>query len=257
MVATLMPDARPQEKLAGVYDDEFFDVIDRTAVASARVIVPIVKELVATRSVVDVGCGRGAWLKVFLEQGTEVVKGYDGAYVDHRSLLIEPEAFVTADLSQPLADLGEYDLAVCLEVGEHLPRRMARPLVEALCGAAPAVLFSAAIPGQGGTHHINEQWPDYWRALFRSFGYVQLDPVRRRILGSPDVAFWYKQNVFLFVREAIVAADERLNEERQIAQASEVEIIARYRLTPMCSVRGLAGELVRAIIRSIRGRIGL
>jgi len=158
----------PQQ--TGPYDSRFFDLIDRESLASAAAIVPIVCGLLSIRTVVDIGCGRGAWLRVFKDQGVDTIAGYDGAYVDHAKLLIPRDAFTPTDLSAPLQMTGRYDLAVCLEVGEHLPRRRAQPLVQKLCDLAPAVLFSAAIPGQGGTYHINEQWPFYWERFLQSAG---------------------------------------------------------------------------------------
>lgn len=63
------------------------------------------------------------------------------------------------------------------------------------------VLFSAAIPGQGGENHINEQWPEFWSGLFNERGYVGLDFVRRRIWNDRRIPYWYKQNILLYVKE--------------------------------------------------------
>src|SRR5688572_21793249 len=152
--ATIDLPLRP-EPTATVYDEHFFKVVDREGLASARVIVPLVRDLTNCDSVVDVGCGHGAWLKVFQDHGASQVVGCDGAYVDPTQLLIPGNCFRQVDLSRPFNIAGRFDLAVCLEVAEHLPSSMACPLVSALCQAAPIVLFSAAVPGQGGIHHIN------------------------------------------------------------------------------------------------------
>src|SRR5262245_11052980 len=129
-------------------------------------------------SVVDVGCGRGAWLRAFRENGVEVIAGMDGDHIATSKLLIEPLSFRCVDLTKPLRSTEKYDLAVCLEVVEHLPSTAGRSLIASLTSVAPLVLFSAAIPGQRGTGHINEQWPPYWQSIFAGHGYVRLDPIR-------------------------------------------------------------------------------
>jgi hypothetical protein len=116
------------------------------------------------------------------------------------------------DLRQPFKLERQFDLTVCLEVAEHLPSKSAEGLVESLVALAPAVLFSAAIPKQGGTGHVNEQWPDYWRELFRRYGYERSDVIRKAIWNKPGVKFWYRQNIFLFAKEGLIEANPLLRE---------------------------------------------
>ena len=129
------------------YDGTFFDAMEAGALSSAAAVLPIVLELIAPRSIVDVGCGRGAWLRVAAELGVPQVAGIDGEYVDRRNLLIPAEQFRAEDLRSPFQTGNCYDLALCLEVAEHLPKSAAGPLVAAPVSAAPVVLFSAAIRG--------------------------------------------------------------------------------------------------------------
>ena len=88
---------------------------------------------------------------------------------------------------------------MCLETAEHLPADAARDLVAALSRTADVVLFSAALPGQGGTHHVNERPLTYWAALWHDVGFVPLDVVRPG-LQNASLDVWYGQNVILFVR---------------------------------------------------------
>src|SRR6185436_3241542 len=106
-----------------------------------------------------------------------------------------------------------FDLVVCLEVAEHLPSEHAKPFVESLVRLAPAVLFSAAIPGQGGTHHINERWQDYWAALFNSYDYVPIDCIRRVVWQTRDVSWWYSQNCLLYCDRGLVSSNDALAAE--------------------------------------------
>jgi hypothetical protein len=186
---------RPQD----VYDKAFFDGHYAGALESARVVTPLVRDFIHPRSVVDVGCGRGAWLRAFREIGVEFIQGLDGDYVDRDTLLIPVESFVSTDLAELTKMPDNYDLAVCLEVLEHLSAQSGSNIVAALTEAAPTVLFSAAVPGQGGANHVNEQWPEYWRQLFEAHGYRMLDPIRPRVREDKRVAWWYRQNLVLFV----------------------------------------------------------
>ena len=238
-----------------VYDANFFKEIDRDGLASARVIVPLVRELVDCDSVVDVGCGHGAWLRVFLEQGTSKAVGYDGGYVDKSQLLIPRECFREVDLSRPFNIAERCHLAVCLEVAEHLPPSMAAPLVAALCQAAPAVLFSAALPGQGGTQHLNEQWPRYWESLFRKHGYARIDAIRPAVWREPAVAWWYKQNAFLFIREKELMELESLRSEHGMKHGPTLHLIAEDVLEHHVSLRVILRKLPAALWKAIIRRV--
>ena len=165
---------------------------------SASVIVPILLSYVHPRSVADVGCGLGTWLKAFQDAGIADVMGYDGDYVDRAALLIEPSCFCPTDLREERRLERHFDLAISLEVAEHLPAQCARSFVHRLASAAPAVLFGAAIPGQGGTNHVNEQWQDYWRDLFFSEDFHPVDVIRPAVWGRPEVEIWYQQNTILY-----------------------------------------------------------
>lgn len=164
----------------------------------------MVLELFPTHSVVDIGCGVGSWLCVFAECGVAEIAGYDGSYVDRALLMIPPAQFNPIDLRHEFALPRRFDLAVSLEVAEHLPDTCAREFVRMLTSAARVVLFSAAIPGQGGIDHMNEQWQDYWRGLFASWDYHPVDCIRPVIRGHEDVEFWYQQNIIIYCSPEIL-----------------------------------------------------
>lgn len=185
-----------------LYGDAFFDLHEEGARASARAVIPHVFRFVQAASVVDVGCGVGQWLVEFKAAGVRDYLGVDGDYVNRQRLLIEPERFLPRDLSQPLAIDRRFDLAISLEVAEHLPESSAAAFVASLVQLAPVVLFSAAIPYQWGDGHVNEQWPEYWREKFRERGYVVVDCLRRRLWDHDSVKQWYCQNMLFFVDRA-------------------------------------------------------
>jgi SAM-dependent methyltransferase len=181
------------------YSPHFFEVREAGSARSARRILPTVLAMTRADSVVDVGCGIGTWAAAASESGASDVIGVDGPWVDPASLLIPRAAFVAHDLGTPL-DLGRcFDLALCLEVAEHLDARAAGTLLASLARHAPAVLFSAAIPYQGGRHHVNERWQSHWIARFEELGFGLHDVIRPAVWTDPDVEPWYAQNALLFV----------------------------------------------------------
>jgi SAM-dependent methyltransferase len=195
------------------YSKRFFEHQAAEVRRSAEEIVPIVLELVRPASVIDIGCGLGTWLSVLMEHGITDVYGIDGPYIDPDRLEIPTNKFEVFDLRNQLRLDRRFDLALCLEVGEHLPAGAATTLVDSLVALAPVVLFSAAIPYQGGLHHQNEQWPDYWAELFATHSYVPIDCIRPRIWSRPEVAFYYSQNMIMFARREQVALHEPLSNE--------------------------------------------
>lgn len=179
-----------------MYDRSFFDTIRAGIVESAEALVPALYEIVRPLSVIDVGCGEGWWADTFARMYGCSVIGVDGP--DTSSIL--GDRFVPHDLTTPLPDFGRtFDLAVCLEVAEHLPPQRADSFVADLCQSAPIIAFSAAIPGQGGTGHLNEQWPGYWAERFRANGYDVTGALRLMIWNDDRIENWYRQNLLLAV----------------------------------------------------------
>ncbi len=208
------------------YADDFFAYQQVGALASARAIVPVVQQALGARSVLDLGCGAGAWVSAWLEAGLRDVTGVDGDYVDRERLMFDPISFRAADLSQPVRLGRLYSLAQCLEVAEHLDPDAAATLVDNLVAHAPIVLFSAAPPGQGGEHHVNERPYAYWRDLFEQRGYELFDYVRPRVAGLRQIECWYRYNTLLFVaREAVDALPPAVAATR-VAPGVEVPDVA-------------------------------
>ena len=215
------------------YDDIFYNYINEGAVASARKLLPaLIKALpVPVESVLDVGCGAGAWLSVWKSYDAEVT-GLDGDYVRADQLLIDPEEFVATDLRAGFALNRKFSLAQSLEVAEHLPESVANLFVESLCHHSDMVLFSAATPGQGGENHINEQTYSYWRDLFQQHGYAMYDPVRSSIAGNSTVKAWYRYNTFLYVN--------------QNSAAEVLDSLSRFRVDPATTPVDIAPLTYRA-----------
>lgn len=99
----------------------------------------------------------------------------------------------------------EFDLVVCLEVAEHLLKNNASSFIDYISSFAPIIFFSAAVPGQGGANHINEQWPEYWSKLFFDRGFQCLDIIRPLIWNNSQVEPWYSQNSFLYIKTSHIS----------------------------------------------------
>lgn len=182
------------------YDAEFYAGKNEGSYRSAKVVLPLVFAIVAPRDVVDLGCGSGTWLRAAHELGVLDYLGYDGPHVTQ--LYVPKDRFAAVDLCQPLQADRRFDLAISCEVAEHLPATSAATLIGTLTSLSDVVLFSAAIPGQGGVHHVNEQWPPYWQALFRARNYSAYDFIRPRIWDDDRVEVWYRQNTVLYVADS-------------------------------------------------------
>lgn len=187
--------------MSSPYSSRYYEGLKEDSAASARETVPLIRRLFPARSVVDVGCGSGTWTRAYADAGCDVL-GLDGDIVRPEQLLIPAENFRRANLAEPLRLDRRFDLVNCLEVAEHLPPARGESFVADLCRLGDVVIYSAAVPGQGGTHHVNEQWPSYWIPFFRAQGFAPLDCLRPQLWGNGRVAWWYVQNVFAFVREA-------------------------------------------------------
>lgn len=187
------------------YDSAFYSGQSSGSHRSAEIVAPIVNSIIAPRSVCDVGCGVGSWLSVWRDLGIDEICGIDGDYVDRSQLMIDASKFVCSDLRRPLSLKKTFDLALSLEVAEHLPPDRGSSFVAELTSIAPVVMFSAAIPGQGGTDHINEQWQDYWAELFRSHGFTAFDCIRPAVWNDARVERWYRQNIILYCRNDKIA----------------------------------------------------
>jgi SAM-dependent methyltransferase len=225
---------------------------ERLAVSSARsanLIVPIVLEAAAVTSVLDVGCGTGAWLKAFRDCGVEDVVGLDGDYVSRRDLHIPPDRFRAHDLAHPFSLGRRFDLAASVEVAEHLPQSCGRQFVRCLAEHADVILFSAAIPKQGGTGHINEQWQSYWAAIFADHGYRAIDVVRPRIWNVREVERYYRQNILIYANGAGLMRNPKLLPTATPLDVVHPEQYAAATPEPYFSgaVKSLPGLLVKAV----------
>jgi SAM-dependent methyltransferase len=239
---------------------------------SAEVVVPLLVDLLRPASVVDVGCGVGSWLVAFEAAGVDDVLGVDGPHLDVELLKIARDKFVAADLNRGLDLTRRFDLALCLEAAGYVVAEQADPLVETLTRAAPAVVFSSAVPLQDDPRvQVNQQWPDYWAERFAARGFVAVDCLRPVIWADSRISWWFRQNMVLYVDRSKLGAYDKLRDRLEASAGPPLALIhpehylalqaqARKSLTA-AALDALADGLRRAIpeplqdrLRKLRGR---
>jgi SAM-dependent methyltransferase len=243
--------------VADLYNRKFYEIQSVGSRRSAEAIVPLVMRLVGPRSVCDVGCGVGTWLSLFQQHGVETILGIDGQHITSDALQFPPENFVAHDLSLPLNLTRRFDLVLSLEVAEHLPEASAGEFIKSLTAMAPVVMFSAAVPGQGGTGHINERWQDYWAQLFAEQGYIAIDAIRPLTWLDQSVEWYYRQNTLLYCREADLS---RYPDLTSCGKARMISVLhPRYVQTFSVAKHSSLSEAVKAlpvlVMRAIRKRM--
>jgi SAM-dependent methyltransferase len=188
-----------------IYTRQFFDSQQVGSVSSASLVVPEILSLFPkSKSVVDVGCGVGAWLAEFSKNGVSDIVGYDGGDIASDQLRIPANCFQTVDLTNFRPPGRRFDIAVSLEVAEHLPESAADGFVRTLVSLSDIIVFSAAIPGQMGTDHINEQPLSYWREKFSTHSYSFYDCIRPVIWKNERIEWWYRQNTVVAITDKLL-----------------------------------------------------
>jgi SAM-dependent methyltransferase len=238
-----------------MYRNDWHQAHQRKTQRSAEIIADLMLNRFAIGSVLDIGCGHGDWLKAFADRGAPDIFGCDGPWTDVASLLIPRDRFKVQDFRQPLALDRRFDLVLSTEVGEHIEEQHARPFVRSIAAHGDLVLFGAAIPYQGGLHHVNEQWPSWWVGLFAAEGFRPFDAVRPLIWAERDVHFWYKQNALIYVREGRADLLERAEAAvRKAAMADQrLDIVHPDKFVELASYRSIAFKpLMRNFPRAAR-----
>lgn len=229
-----------------------------TLTSAERIVGELVNLFPDTSSVVDVGCGVGTFLSVFKEKGIKQVLGLDGPWVESELLQILSDEFQVLDLENPIQLNRKFDMAICFEVAEHISASKAINFVAYLCELSDVVIFSAAIPAQGGNGHVNEQWQSYWAQIFETFGMRTYDIVRPKIWDDESVLFWYRQNTLVFTRNKLVQEFDRITKNLNVVHPlcyeskipSKNNYLKNLLLALIPNVRTL--EAIRIVLKSAR-----
>ena len=165
----------------------------------ARELGKVLVSMYAPKSVIDIGCNRGIYLEGFQSAGCEVL-GIDS---DEQALSKAKVPTIRLDITNGL-NPKKYDLALCLEVLEHIEEAKSDKVISNICKGADTVVFSAALPGQGGDGHINCQQKAHWIEKFKANGYSQdieeTNFIIRDMKSKPGTMGWLLNNVMVFRR---------------------------------------------------------
>ena len=232
------------------YDAAFFDYVNTTARTAAELIVPKLNAELRPASVLDVGCGQGAWLAVWRTQGARDVFGVDGDYVDRKRLQVPENCFRALDLGGGFDLQRHFDFVQCLEVAEHVPAANSGRLLDSLVRHGRIILFSAAPPGQGGHDHVNEKSYEYWRREFSRRQYRAVDFLRPQIRDDQRIAAWYRYNPMLYVHPESLPQLSQALQASLIPEGTAVADLAplRYRIRKQI-VRRLPVSVMTSIAR--------
>ena len=245
------------------YDAAFYSDVAEGSARSARAILPLVLAVHHPTSVVDIGCGQGDWLAVAEELGLKELVGLDGAWVDRTALRSARIDFRATDLAATFALERRFDLCISVEVAEHLSAARADGFIAALCAASDVVLFSAAVPLQGGTDHVHEARASAWVYRFTDQGYDCFDLIRGALWDRVEVAWWYRQNSFVFVKRgskahAHYSVAPAPPPPRDLVHPDAFESKLSWAQSEIARLRGWVerptfGQALRALWRSIFG----
>src|SRR5687768_4625191 len=231
------------------YSGDFYSYIDAGSRRSARIVAELLLREMTIDSLLDIGAGHGAWAAEWLAAGVKDVVAVDGDYVRPDQLAIPSANFRAHDLATPLDLERKFDLVQTLEVAEHLPAQKAELFVDNLAAHGDVILFSAAVPHQGGEHHVNEQPPEYWRAKLKARGYDAFDFVRPALAGRDEVMPWYRFNTYLYAnaegqkRLSAKILATRVAEDRPLEIGGDIKWALRraaVRLIPTALVKPIA-----------------
>lgn len=182
-----------------IYSKKFYSENAKISYQSAKETVPLILKLFTPKSIVDVGCSSCMWLNCFQQYGIKNYLGIDYLDQNKLSLNINKKHFLEHDLKSPINLRRKFDLVMSLEVAEHLPANKASIFINSLVKLGPVIIFSAAVPNQTGTHHVNEQWPSYWAKLFFEHDYIPFDYFRNKIWKNEKIEWWYRQNLLAYI----------------------------------------------------------
>lgn len=225
---------------------------------SAQIILPDLLRLFEVQSTLEVGCGNAHWTRAAVSVGVGDYLAVDGPWNVQSDLVIEPSHYLALDLSRPLPLDRRFDMAICLEVAEHLEEKYSNTLIDSLVDSAEIVVFSAAMPLQGGYRHVNEQQASWWRAKFNDRGFQAFDLVRPKHWSDEAIHYWYRQNTFVYVRRANDRAMAAAEAEQRAVYAAPIlfDAVHPERYQQMASYRDIQGKrLARKLPVWIIGRL--
>ncbi len=204
-----------------VYDQSWHLRFGSESSAAAAKILAYVVDTFSPESLIDFGAGAGHWVKIAVNLGIKDCTAVDGPWTDPSLIVIDKSLFHYHDLSRPICFHRRYDLALSLEAAQYLDEDGCINLINTLVQHADTILFSSAVPYQGG-NNVTERWQSHWAQLFEDRGYQPVDLIRPRFWNDSEIPYYYRQNTILYVKE-IGSELERL--ESQLASGKKAWVL--------------------------------
>lgn len=201
--------------LAEIYDSAFFAEWGpghERYVRSAEIIAGVLQALYRPRRLVDLGAGCGVYGHFFSALGVETVS-IDG--VTPPSEHSYPMTLHVRDLTAPFEnEWGAFDLALCLEVAEHIPEELSDVFLDNIARFSDRLILSAAQPNQGGHHHVNERPKRYWveRLARKGFAYDRkaTGRIQTALAAARPPYMWMAEQISVYDKAAGAKSGDRL-----------------------------------------------
>ncbi len=236
-----------------LFTTEYLTGIQDGTERCASEVVGRLMQLAAIGSVIDIGCGNGAWLAEFMRSGVTDVLGVDGPYVNASILQIPAEKYVGMDLRGRKPINRTADLVLCLEVAHYLAADDHPAFADYLMALSPCILFSCAIPGQPGKNHVSPQWHDYWHRLFEKRGYAAFDFIRPDLWHNENIPLHFRQNIFLYVRNDHLQSPAMKN-IAPLARANCLTLVDMDSIRTAMALRATLNRLPGLLIQKLTGK---
>lgn len=185
-----------------IYSDSFYEKRRQDPWRSeANHVGNVLYRMFEPQSVIDFGCAVGSHLEPFYKRGVEV-QGVEAHEAAIENAVIPQEHILQHDLREPFEVSKKYDLAISIEVAEHIPERFSDTFVSTISKSSNTIVLTAAQPGQGGDHHVNEQPKSYWVQKFEKRGFIHDEEQAKTLAQLLEVEHsdWVKDNLLLFKR---------------------------------------------------------
>jgi len=214
------------------YNDLFYgkNIFDDSRYISAKEMLAVYFDIFDAKKIVDVGCGRGAWLEATKAHSSEYLVGIDGDWNNNK--ISKDIQFIPLDLNNFSTQFvqekkleNKFDLCISAETLEHIENKNSKKFIEGLCNLSDNVLFSAAFNNQGGINHINENLHSNWAKIFIENKFYPFDIFRPNVWDNEKISYWYRQNTFLYVKEGSLKHSQIKSKHSRIKNISFMDCI--------------------------------
>ncbi len=199
-----------------IYNKDFFLSNQKEGLKIAEWFISLLQDIFEFQSLIDLGCATGHYLFYALKEGVSDVLGVEGSPAAFSNLLVDKKYIIQHDLRKPLNLNRKYDIALSIEVAEHIDKKYSDVYLKSMCDCSDLIIFTAATPNQGGKCHVNEQPHKWWIEKFKKhsfrFDKKMTDLLRRKIKENAEagkfIVFWLEPNIMVFCRESKRAYNE-------------------------------------------------